>query len=239
MQTGLKIKERREQIGVSAVALAKILNVHHSTIYRYEKGDIEKVPTNILEDIAKALNTTPAYLMGWEKAPSTQSSPLDQLTPARKEKAVTYIADLLREQEEETSVEEPQELYSVDAVSRLCAGYGYSYDDFDVERYYVEEEPPAYDLASRVKGDSMLPAYEDGEIVYLVDTGITHFSGQVCAVVVNDQTYIKKVYTKPDGLLLVPINPDYPEDFIDFPPMDDDTHIKIFKVVGSALPVDK
>lgn len=53
MKTGQRIKEIREAKKITATELAQKLGVHHSTIYRYEKGDIEKVPTNILEDIAK------------------------------------------------------------------------------------------------------------------------------------------------------------------------------------------
>ena len=33
--------------------------------YRYEKGDIEKVPFDSLAELAKILQTTPAYLMCW------------------------------------------------------------------------------------------------------------------------------------------------------------------------------
>lgn len=66
MKTGQRIKEIREAKKITATELAQKLGVHHSTIYRYEKGDIEKVPTNILEDIAKELKVTPAFLMGWE-----------------------------------------------------------------------------------------------------------------------------------------------------------------------------
>ena len=33
----------------------------------YEKGDIENLPLDILEPIAAALQTTPQYLMGWQK----------------------------------------------------------------------------------------------------------------------------------------------------------------------------
>ena len=47
--------------------LAKHLGKDRSTVYRYEKGDIENMPLDVLEPIAKALNTTPAYLMGWEE----------------------------------------------------------------------------------------------------------------------------------------------------------------------------
>lgn len=51
---------------MSADDLGKKLGKDRSTIYRYEKGDIENLPLDILEPIAAALYTTPQYLMGWE-----------------------------------------------------------------------------------------------------------------------------------------------------------------------------
>lgn len=67
MNIGLRIKERRKELKMSADELGKKLGKDRSTIYRYEKGDIENLPLDILEPIAKALGTTPQYLMGWEK----------------------------------------------------------------------------------------------------------------------------------------------------------------------------
>ena len=67
MNIGHRIKERRKELKMSADELGRILGKDRSTIYRYEKGDIENLPLDILEPIAKALNTTPQYLMGWEK----------------------------------------------------------------------------------------------------------------------------------------------------------------------------
>lgn len=67
MMVGKRIKERRKEIGMSADKLAEALGKDRSTIYRYEKGDIENMPLDILEPIAKVLQTTPQYLMGWEK----------------------------------------------------------------------------------------------------------------------------------------------------------------------------
>lgn len=52
---------------MSADELGKRLGKDRSTIYRYEKGDIENLPLDILEPIAEALNTTPQYLMGWSE----------------------------------------------------------------------------------------------------------------------------------------------------------------------------
>jgi transcriptional regulator with XRE-family HTH domain len=64
---GTRIKQRRKELKMSADDLGKRLGKDRSTIYRYEKGDIENLPLDILEPIAKALLTTPQFLMGWEK----------------------------------------------------------------------------------------------------------------------------------------------------------------------------
>lgn len=67
MNIGQRIKQRRKELKMSADELGKRLGKDRSTIYRYEKGDIENLPLDILEPIAAALQTTPQYLMGWEK----------------------------------------------------------------------------------------------------------------------------------------------------------------------------
>ena len=64
---GQRIKQRRKELKMSADDLGKRLGKDRSTIYRYENGDIENLPIDILEPIAAALGTTPQYLMGWEK----------------------------------------------------------------------------------------------------------------------------------------------------------------------------
>lgn len=66
MTIGDRIKSRRKHLKMSAEELGKRIGKDRSTIFRYEKGDIENLPLDILEPIAKALETTPQYLMGWE-----------------------------------------------------------------------------------------------------------------------------------------------------------------------------
>ena len=67
MNIGERIKKRRKELRMSADQLAEILGKNRSTIFRYEKGEIENLPLDILEPIAAALHTTPQYLMGWEE----------------------------------------------------------------------------------------------------------------------------------------------------------------------------
>lgn len=66
MTIGQKIKELRTELNISVDELADKLGKNRATIYRYEKGDIGNLPLDVLEPLAKALKTTPAYLMGWE-----------------------------------------------------------------------------------------------------------------------------------------------------------------------------
>ena len=68
MNTGDRIKQRRLELGLTADDLAQKIGKSRATIYRYENGDIENMPTPILEPLAKALDTTPADLMGWTSA---------------------------------------------------------------------------------------------------------------------------------------------------------------------------
>lgn len=67
MSVGKRIKERRNELHMSVDELAVKLNKNRATIYRYEKGDIENLPIDILEPLAKDLDTTLQYLMGWDK----------------------------------------------------------------------------------------------------------------------------------------------------------------------------
>lgn len=66
MKIGERIKQRRIELDMDADELANKIGKSRATVYRYENGDIENMPTTVLEPIAKALQTTPAYLMGWD-----------------------------------------------------------------------------------------------------------------------------------------------------------------------------
>lgn len=65
MTIGDRIKQRRLELGLSADDLGKRINKNRATIYRYESNDIENLPTTVIPLLAKALETTPAYIMGW------------------------------------------------------------------------------------------------------------------------------------------------------------------------------
>ena len=88
MTTGERMKQRRKEIGLSAETVAAGLGVSPATIYRYEKGEIEKLPGYVIEPLAKILHTTPAYLMGWEDDSVPELNARDRRDIAR------YMADM-------------------------------------------------------------------------------------------------------------------------------------------------
>lgn len=81
MTIGQKIKELRNQLNMSVDDLAIKLGKNRATIYRYERGDIENLPLDVLEPLANALETTPGYLMGWEETTNKKEpSTIDEVT---------------------------------------------------------------------------------------------------------------------------------------------------------------
>lgn len=77
-----RIKERRLKLEMSYQDLSDATGISKSTLQRYETGYIKKVPINQIEILAKALHTTPSYLMGWDNtvtdAPSVPLTPRDE-----------------------------------------------------------------------------------------------------------------------------------------------------------------
>lgn len=69
MSKGDRIRARRELLGMSQVDLAYAANTTKQNIYKYETGIISNIPSDKIERIAAALQTTPAYLMGWTDDP--------------------------------------------------------------------------------------------------------------------------------------------------------------------------
>lgn len=72
MNIGDRIKQARLALGYSAEQVAAFLQVSPATIYRYENGDISKLPSKFIKPLAEYLCVTPEYLMGW----SDESTPI-------------------------------------------------------------------------------------------------------------------------------------------------------------------
>lgn len=65
-KVGYRIFKARSEKGITLKELGDLIGIAESTAQRYEKGKIKSLDIEMIKRIAKALNVTPSYLMGWE-----------------------------------------------------------------------------------------------------------------------------------------------------------------------------
>ncbi|WP_281692948.1 LexA family protein [Agathobaculum desmolans] len=173
MTTGERMKSRRKELGLSADDVAAALNVSRATIFRYEKGEIEKVPGAMLEPLATALHTTPAYLMGWEEPSSPKPSlPTD-----------AFPIDF-------------SHLQRIPILGRIAAGMPI-YAEENIEGYtYTDLNGGGEYFGLRVRGDSMDAArINDGDIVIIRRQDIVE-NGEIAAVLIDGQDATLKRFSR-------------------------------------------
>ena len=241
----------RKQRGITQKELAKEVGITASTMTDYMK--LRSAPSfGVIQKLADYFGVKKSDIDTTFKEESTNSLPdapdlltqqitdkVVQLTTQNKKIVLRTSEELLESQnEEETKINEVSEvisLYQVEVVSETAAAcgfnYGFGYDDTDRETIEVDEQPPRHDIATKVSGDSMQPDYQDGDILYLVDKGLTTYNGDLAVIAYGDHSYFKKIYTENGRLRLVSLNDKYEDIILDFPPAED-THIKIYAVVG-------
>jgi len=187
MTTGERMKMRRKEIGLSAERVAEILGVSPATIYRYENGDIEKIPGDRLEPIATALQTTPQFLMGWAEFPilSDNIYSIKNISPMPKMKKVPLLGTIAC------------------GIPLLAVE--------NIDEYIEVPKHIKADFALTCRGDSMIGArIMDGDIVYIRSQPDVD-NGQIAAVLIDEEATLKRVYKYPNMLVLRAENPSFEE----------------------------
>lgn len=163
--------------------LADRVNISKSTLQRYETGFIRNMPVDKLEDIAKALSVKPAYLMGWsEDMMSVEGDNPD--TSHTMKKVISRL---------------PHFAIPVSAGNGSWLEEGYDYEWVE-----YEDAPKDADFTLTIKGDSMSPLYNDGEVVFIKQNRLVE-SGEVGIFLYNGDGYLKKL----QGTKLMSLNSSY------------------------------
>lgn len=82
METDIKTKLylRRKELGLTLEEVGNMVGVGKSTVRKWETGDIENMKRDKIALLAKALQVSPAYIMGWtdtaEITPTDRSAKL-------------------------------------------------------------------------------------------------------------------------------------------------------------------
>lgn len=185
-----RIKMLREQQGLSQEDLAQKLGYKdRSTIAKIEKG-INDITQSKIVAFAKALNTTPAYLMGWEDEKKDRFEKLpDNIIPIPSMKKVPLVGEIA-------------------CGTPILA-------DENIQEYLSCPEGIQADFCLKCKGDSMIGSrIHDGDIVYIRKQS-TVDNGEIAAVLIDGEATLKKVYKTSSKITLRASNPLYEDIVLD------------------------
>ena len=205
----MNLKERRLELGLTLEEVGDIVGVGKSTVRKWEQGMISNMGRDKIVSISKALKISPLDILEIEAKDNIYTI-YNHLNPHRQTKVYNFATDQLNEQHVE---ETPAIYHTVQVYSLLSAGTGIvDLDPTDTTEIELNGHVPPHDLAFEVRGDSMEPVFENGEIVFVKKTQDIH-NGQIIAVQINEEAFIKKVYITNDHMRLVSLNKEY-EDII-------------------------
>lgn len=167
MDMGQKIYNLRIQKGLTLEELGNMVGVGKSTVRKWENGMIANMKRDKILKVSEALDTTPAYLMGWEEEEKIIS--LDNVYQI--------------------------ELKHFPLLGEIACGVPV-YANEDRESYIMAGTNIKADFCLKAKGDSMVNArIHDGDIVYIRKQDIVD-NGEIAAVVVNNdsEATLKRFY---------------------------------------------
>ena len=176
---GDRIKARRIELDMSQDELARLVGYKSRSSINKIESDGRLLPQRKIMEIANALNTTPAYIMGWEEAPSANPFPtVLQSAKYRKYKVLGNIA---------------------------C---GSPIDAVQEEGDYLETDLNVHaDYVLKCQGDSMINArIFDGDYVFIREQAEVE-NGEIAAVWMDNTVTLKRFYRYDEYIELRAENP--------------------------------
>lgn len=183
-----RFRALRQERGLSQMQLSKILKISKSSVNMYERGEREP-GIETLELIADTFNVDLDYLIGKSDYPNKSGAMLadnglpSNIIPMPKMRKIPLLGTI------------------------ACGAPILAAENIEKE-VDIPEDIHA-DFALRCKGDSMINArIFDGDIVYIRQQDIVD-SGEIAAVLIDDEATLKRVKIFDDHISLEPENPMY------------------------------
>lgn len=177
-----RVYNSRKKINKTLEEVAKEVGVSAATISRYESGEIENIRRDKISKLAKALDVTPAYLMGWE-----EDTNIEQIEPINSIK-IPVVGRIPAG----TPIEAIEDIIEY----------------IDIPENWTNGNKEYFGLI--VRGDSMYPLLLDGDTVVIKRQEVAE-TGDICACYINgyDAT-LKRISLTEHSITLKPENPNYP-----------------------------
>lgn len=184
LSIGKRIKEIRISKNITQDELALKIGTTKQTIYKYENEIVTNIPSQKIELISNALNTTPDYLMGWSDKSTDDLYSIPGINPIPK-------------------------TYKRPRLGTIACGEPILAEE-NIETYDDIPDNIKCDFTLVCKGDSMINArINDGDIVYIKQQSQVD-NGEIAAVLIDNEATLKRVYIYEDKVVLQPENTKYP-----------------------------
>lgn len=199
-----RLKEAIENSGFTYTELEEKTEIAKSSLQRYANGTTKKIPVDVIGKISDAIGCSFNWIMGRdsEKLKSPEVTSDVAIFPVISSASEIYSEPAAEDWSGETV-----------AVPAEYLG-GHSKEDFFV---------------LSVHGDSMYPLFIDGDKVLVLKQSVLTRSGEIGAILFDDDSAkLKKIeYTDGENFIkLIPINPQYPPKTIGGP------DLKHFHILG-------
>ena len=189
---GKKLKERRKYLNLTLEEVGEIVGVSKTTVQRWETGAIENMKRDKIALMAKALKTSPLFIMGLDNNPDVLVESPNKFI------RINVLGSV------------PAGI-PMEAIENIV-----DFEDIPIEwtkggRKFI---------GLKVKGDSMYPKYTEGDTI-IIQLQPDCDSGSDAVVFVNgNEATLKQIKKRNGNIILVPFNREYPEK--EFKPDDKD-----------------
>lgn len=183
---GDELKAIRKEKHITQKVLAEMCHVKQGTIANWEAGTRRPDPETIAK-IADILGVTTDMLLRENGVSVTFPEPNAQILPSE------YIR-------------------MIPCFESASAGFGTDAQNRIIELipiYIVNEQEAAETICITVRGDSMHPRIEDGDIVQ-VHKQDTAETGDIVVILDGDEAFVKRFIHGKNGVILESFNPAYP-----------------------------
>ena len=178
-----RIKSRRTELGLTVEELAhKMGYKDKSSISKIENGKAD-IPQSKIAAFADALETTTAYLMGWEEQPTPKTTSPAPIPPG-------FMS--------------MPEMVQVPLIGTIACGTPITAEQ-NIKSYIGVPAAWRADFALECHGDSMAPTICDGDVVCIRKQPEVE-QGQIAAVRIGEEATLKHFYYQNDVMTLLADN---------------------------------